>query len=78
MNRHWETRYSSAEMMYLKVERDGVTAWLNDHKDSGEWWTLEGVLEGRADGTIRGVFGSETLEEVKASVRAEIDARRDR
>ena len=72
---HWETRYSSSEMMYLDVTSTGVRAYLNQNVGAADHWTLEEANEGGADYMIRGVFGEETLVELHAAIQARLSER---
>lgn len=68
----WETRYSSAEMMYLEVTSGGVRAYLNQNVGSADRWTLEEARDGGADYMVRSVFGDETLAELHAAIQARL------
>jgi hypothetical protein len=73
----WEERYSPAEMIYLEVTDRDVRAYLNNNTDSADHWAFEEVIAGAADYMVRPVFGEETLTELKAAARAQLDRRRD-
>ena len=66
----WETRYSSCEMMYVELDTKGVKCYLDHSPDRADHYTFEQVLDGAMDNEVGGVFGGETLAELKAAVRA--------
>ncbi len=68
----WETRHSSAEMMYLEVTPQDVRCYLNNHKDRADHWSYEEVLDGQADYIIGAVFGTEVVEQLKVEARAQL------
>jgi hypothetical protein len=81
--RAWSCRYSSCEMMYLDLvpgdaQGEGeVLMYLSHSPASAERWTFAQVLAGgaeitRLEGELRNLFGQETPEGLRESIRADI------
>lgn len=65
----WQARYSPAEMIYLEVTEEDVRSYLNNDVRYADHWSFAEVLAGAADYNLRGIFGDETLAELKAAVQ---------
>jgi hypothetical protein len=72
VNRRWECRYSSCEMMYLEVNDDGteVHMYLDHAKARGDRWTADQVLRGEISGEMKTLFGGDIGEQLKTAVLA--------
>ena len=66
----WECRYSSCEMMYLEVTPTGVHLYLDHSPGKPDHYSFDEVLAGALDAEVHNLFGGNTLEQLKAAVRA--------
>ena len=72
IQRRWECRYSSCEMMYLDVNDDGseVHMYLDHAPTRGDRWSADEILRGEISAEMRILFGDDIGDKLKATILA--------
>lgn len=69
MKYQWETRYSSAEMMFVSIGADGKSVEIRLNSNAPDVYSAEQVEAGAIDNEIGAVFGRDVLDEIKAALQ---------
>lgn len=72
--KRWQCRYSPSEMLYLELTDTGVKQYLHHSPQNADHTPFADVLAGKIDADVRNFFGESALHELKAEVRAKLNA----